>query len=108
MTRDESGAREGQVAHSGMAKAPMQVQVFGESGRRFGDGGLSTPNHSVVLDTCPPTYGCFAAARNLNVSIPCVFHDLPHPHAKTLADAFERADGDVALATFDRTDPQRH
>ena len=43
-------ASDGQVAHSGMAKAPTHVQVFGESGRRFVDDGLSAPNHSAVLD----------------------------------------------------------
>jgi hypothetical protein len=43
-------ASDGQVAHNGMAKAPTQVQVFGESGRRFVDDGLSAPNHSAVLD----------------------------------------------------------
>jgi hypothetical protein len=32
------------------AKAPTHVQVFGESGRRFVDDGLSAPNHSAVLD----------------------------------------------------------
>jgi len=45
-------ASDGQVAHSGMAKAPMQVQVFGERLRRLTDGGLRSPNHSVVLDMC--------------------------------------------------------
>jgi hypothetical protein len=43
-------ASDGHMAHSGMAKAPMQVQVFGESGRRLIDSGLSDPNHSIVLD----------------------------------------------------------
>ena len=47
-------ASDGQVAHSGMAKAPTHVQVFGDSGRRVVDDGLSAPNHRVVLDMCLP------------------------------------------------------
>lgn len=49
-------ASDGYVAHSGMARAPTQVQVFGESGRCLIDRGLSAPNHSVVLDMCLDTY----------------------------------------------------
>ena len=43
-------ASDGHVAHNGIAKAPTQVHVFGERVRCLIGGGLSTPNHNVVLD----------------------------------------------------------
>src|SRR5882757_9200858 len=43
-------ASDGHVAHSGIASAPMQVQVLGDSVRCPADRGLSTPNHNVVSD----------------------------------------------------------
>jgi len=55
--RDSSGgiskvriANAGQVAHSGIDKAPMRVQVFRESGYCLGRGGLSVPNDNGALD----------------------------------------------------------
>jgi hypothetical protein len=54
--RNAVGSQDERVAHSGMAKAPIQVQVFGERLRRLTDGGLSSPNHSVVLDMCLDSY----------------------------------------------------
>jgi hypothetical protein len=53
-------ASDGQVAHSGTAKAPIHVQVFGESGRRLIDGGLSVPNQTVVLDMLQ----CYPVRKN--------------------------------------------
>jgi hypothetical protein len=53
----------------GMAKAPTQVQVFGESGRCLIDRGPSGPNHSVVLDMCLDTY-CATTGSRMGLLLP--------------------------------------
>src|ERR1700730_16024906 len=65
IARDSNGgiarvctASDGHVAHSGIAKAPTQVQVLGESGRFLIESGLSDPNHSVVLDMSLDSLSC--------------------------------------------------
>ena len=47
-------ANAGQVAHSGMDKTPMSVQVFRESGSCLTKGGLSVPNDNGALDKQEP------------------------------------------------------
>src|SRR6266404_3679889 len=47
---------DGHVAHNGIARAPTHVHIFGERVRCLIDGGLSAPNHNVVLDMCLEPY----------------------------------------------------
>ena len=41
--------------------------------------------------------------RKVGASIAGVFHDFPHPRAKSLAEFLQCIDGDIGLAAFDGT-----